>query len=69
MGVFTNPALMLVESTQAENVDTVVVDGRILKCGGKLTALAIDQVIRDAAARKLSQLAPSRCSSAFGHLG
>ena len=50
MGVFTDPSHMLVEATQAENVDTVVVDGRILKRGGKLTALATDRVIGDATA-------------------
>ena len=50
MGVFTDPAHMVVESTQPENVDTVIVDGRILKRGGKLAALATDQVLSDAAA-------------------
>ena len=28
----------MVEATQPDNVDTVMVDGRILKRGGKLTA-------------------------------
>jgi cytosine/adenosine deaminase-related metal-dependent hydrolase len=50
MGVFTDPAHMLVESAQAGNVDTVIVDGRILKRGGKLTAVAVEQVIEDAGA-------------------
>jgi cytosine/adenosine deaminase-related metal-dependent hydrolase len=50
MGVFTDPAHMVVESTQPGNVDTVIVDGRILKRGGKLTALAVDQIVADAAA-------------------
>jgi cytosine/adenosine deaminase-related metal-dependent hydrolase len=50
MGVFTDPAHMLVESAQAANVDTVIVDGRILKRGGKLTAVAVDQVLEDAGA-------------------
>jgi 5-methylthioadenosine/S-adenosylhomocysteine deaminase len=50
MGVFTDPAHLLVESAQAENVDTVIVDGRVLKRGGKLTALPVDQVLADAAA-------------------
>ncbi len=49
MGVFTDPAHMLVESAQAENVDTVIVDGRILKRGGKLTAMPVEQVLADAA--------------------
>jgi cytosine/adenosine deaminase-related metal-dependent hydrolase len=50
MGVFTDPAHMVIESTQPENVDTVIVDGRILKRGGKLTAINTDQVVSDAAA-------------------
>jgi 5-methylthioadenosine/S-adenosylhomocysteine deaminase len=50
MGVFTDPAHMLVESAQADNVDTVIVDGRILKRGGKLTAVAVEQVLDDAQA-------------------
>ena len=39
---------MLFRSTQPENVDTVIVDGRILKRGGKLTAMAVDQIVNDA---------------------
>ena len=50
MGVFTDPAHMVVESAQAENVDTVLVDGRVLKRGGKLTAVAVEQVLGDAEA-------------------
>lgn len=50
MGVFTDPAHMLVESAQANNVDTVIVDGRVLKRSGKLTAIAVDQVLEDAGA-------------------
>jgi 5-methylthioadenosine/S-adenosylhomocysteine deaminase len=50
MGVFTDPAHMAIESTQPENVDTVIVDGRILKRGGKLTALSTDQAVSDAEA-------------------
>ena len=50
MGVFTDPAHMLVESAQAENVDTVIVDGRILKRGGRLTALSAGPILEDAAA-------------------
>jgi len=37
LGVFTDPAHLLVEGAQPENVDTVVVDGRVLKRQGKLT--------------------------------
>jgi len=49
IGVFTDPAHLVVEAAQPANVDTVIVDGRILKRDGKLTALAIDQVLTDAA--------------------
>ena len=35
-GVFTDPAHMLVTAAQPSNVDTVIVDGRILKRNGKL---------------------------------
>jgi cytosine/adenosine deaminase-related metal-dependent hydrolase len=50
MGVFTDPAHMVVEITQAGDVDTVVVDGRILKRGGKLTAMPVEQILADASA-------------------
>jgi cytosine/adenosine deaminase-related metal-dependent hydrolase len=50
MGVFTDPTHMLIESTQPENVDTVIVDGRILKRGGKLTGIAVEQILSEAAA-------------------
>lgn len=49
MAVVTDPAHLVLEATGPENVDTVVVDGRILKRGGKLTAIDTPQVI--AAAR------------------
>src|SRR4030095_5621941 len=39
MAVVTDPAHLVLEATGPENVDTVVVDGRILKRGGKLAAL------------------------------
>jgi len=50
MGVFTDPAHMLVESAQAENVDTVIVDGRVLKRAGRLTSLPVDRILEDAQA-------------------
>ena len=50
MGVFTDPAHLLVGSAQPENVDTVIVDGRILKRGGKLTALPVNPILDHAAA-------------------
>jgi 5-methylthioadenosine/S-adenosylhomocysteine deaminase len=48
LGVFTDPAHMLVTSAQPANVDTVVVDGRILKRNGRLTHLNSDQIVREA---------------------
>ncbi len=50
MGVFTDPAHMALECTQPENVDTVIVDGRVLKGGGKLTALSAPAIVREARA-------------------
>ena len=50
MGVFTDPAHMLVECTQPANVETVVIDGRILKRDGKLTRIQPAQVVRKARA-------------------
>ena len=40
-----NPYRQLV-CAQTEDVDTVVIDGRILKRGGKLTAVDADEVVR-----------------------
>src|SRR5262249_9321718 len=50
LGVFGDPAHMLVTAAQPANVDTVVVDGRILKRGGKLTAMNTAQIVQEAAA-------------------
>jgi 5-methylthioadenosine/S-adenosylhomocysteine deaminase len=50
MAVVTDPAHLVLEATTPENVDTVVVDGRILKARGKLTALDTPKVIADARA-------------------
>jgi 5-methylthioadenosine/S-adenosylhomocysteine deaminase len=50
MGLFTDAAHMIVECGQPANVDTVVIDGRIMKRHGKLTAISSDQVIDEAAA-------------------
>lgn len=49
MGVFTDPAHLLVEAAEESDVDTVMVDGRILKRAGKLTAVDFPQVMADAA--------------------
>jgi cytosine/adenosine deaminase-related metal-dependent hydrolase len=50
MAVVTDPAHLVLEATTPENVDTVVVDGRILKARGKLTAIDTPGVIADARA-------------------
>lgn len=50
IGVFTDPAHMLVEAAQPSNVDTVVVDGRILKRRGQLVAYDTRQVVGQASA-------------------
>jgi 5-methylthioadenosine/S-adenosylhomocysteine deaminase len=60
MGVFTDPTRMVVEAAEPSNVDTVIVDGRILKRGGTLTALDPEDIVadavrtRDAVRRRLS---------------
>ena len=48
LGVFGDPAVMLVTAAQPANVDTVMVDGRILKHGGKLTHLNVDRIAKEA---------------------
>jgi cytosine/adenosine deaminase-related metal-dependent hydrolase len=50
LAVFSDPAHMLVEAAQPSNVDTVMVDGRILKRGGKLTSIDTGQVADEARA-------------------
>ena len=46
---FINPALLLVQQAQPYNVDTVVIDGRILKHKGELVALDTEEIISKAA--------------------
>ena len=48
LGVFGHPAVMMVTAAEAGNVDTVMVDGRILKKGGKLTHLNVDKIVQEA---------------------
>ncbi len=49
MGRFTSdPAHLLVEAAQAVNVDTVIVDGRVLKRDGRMVAVDAERVIRGA---------------------
>lgn len=50
MGNFVDPTHLLIGSALSANVDTVAVDGRVLKRGGKLTSLSADQVVADARA-------------------
>ena len=54
MAVVTDPAHLVLEATGPENVDTVVVDGRILKRNGKLTAMNTDQIAQEANAANLA---------------
>jgi 5-methylthioadenosine/S-adenosylhomocysteine deaminase len=50
LGIFGDPAHMIVTAAEPSNVDTVVIDGRILKRNGKLTAMNVAQITKDAAA-------------------
>jgi cytosine/adenosine deaminase-related metal-dependent hydrolase len=52
IGVFSEPAHMLVEAAQPANVDTVLIDGRVVKRGGALVGLDPGEIV-DAAARAL----------------
>jgi cytosine/adenosine deaminase-related metal-dependent hydrolase len=48
IGLLTDPAQLLVTAAQPANVDTVLVDGRVLKRGGVLTGLDTARLRRDA---------------------
>lgn len=48
IGVLTDPAHLLVEAAQPANVDTVIIDGRILKRQGQLLGFDLDEVISEA---------------------
>lgn len=50
MGIISDYAHAVLECTMPENIDTVVVDGRVLKRGGKLTVVDPQEVIRGARA-------------------
>jgi len=50
LGVFTDPAHLIVEAAQPANVELVMVDGRILKERGVLTGVDVRQVVSEAAA-------------------
>jgi 5-methylthioadenosine/S-adenosylhomocysteine deaminase len=50
IAVMTDPANVVLEATAAANIDTVAIDGRILKRGGKLVAMNPATVVADARA-------------------
>jgi cytosine/adenosine deaminase-related metal-dependent hydrolase len=49
MAPLGDPVTAVVRSTQPHNVDTVMVDGRILKRDGRLTALDAEEIVARAA--------------------
>ena len=48
MAPFTSPAHMVVQSANPSNVDTVVIDGRIMKRGGRLIGVDVKSIVADA---------------------
>jgi cytosine/adenosine deaminase-related metal-dependent hydrolase len=54
LGVFGDPAVMLVTAAQPSNVDTVMVDGRLLKRGGRFTHLKASRIAAEASAANLA---------------
>jgi cytosine/adenosine deaminase-related metal-dependent hydrolase len=48
MAPVRDPAIAVVHSAQPNNVDTVMIDGRILKRNGKLTTVDVPTVIAEA---------------------
>jgi cytosine/adenosine deaminase-related metal-dependent hydrolase len=48
MAPLGDPVTAIVRSAQPSNVDTVVIDGRILKRGGRLTALDTEEIVAQA---------------------
>jgi 5-methylthioadenosine/S-adenosylhomocysteine deaminase len=44
----TEPVRMLVQSAQPSNIELVMVDGRILKQGNKLTTIDVPMLVREA---------------------
>jgi hypothetical protein len=49
IGMFTDPANMIIGAAQPADVSLVMVDGRILKQNGKLTSVDVARVTADAA--------------------
>ena len=50
MGVVLDPVNLVIEASQPENIDTVIVDGRVLKRHGVMTALEPGRVVAEASA-------------------
>jgi 5-methylthioadenosine/S-adenosylhomocysteine deaminase len=48
LAVLTEPAHMLVEAAQPANVDTVIIDGRVVKRGGRLSRVDVGDVVDSA---------------------
>ncbi|HEY8578841.1 MAG TPA: amidohydrolase family protein, partial [Beijerinckiaceae bacterium] len=48
MAPFTDPEHMVVQSANPSNVDTVVIDGRILKRAGRLVGVDVKKIVADA---------------------
>jgi 5-methylthioadenosine/S-adenosylhomocysteine deaminase len=48
MAPLTEPAHMIVQSANPSNVDTVMIDGRVLKRGGKLVGIDVARIVREA---------------------
>jgi cytosine/adenosine deaminase-related metal-dependent hydrolase len=48
LAMLTEPAHLLVEAAQPANVDTVIIDGRVLKRGGRLTSLDVGDIVAGA---------------------
>jgi cytosine/adenosine deaminase-related metal-dependent hydrolase len=48
MAPLTDPVRMVVQSAQPSNVDTVLVDGRVLKRDGRLVGIDVDRIVDDA---------------------
>ena len=64
-----DPAVAIVHSAQPSNVDTVMVDGRILKRHGRLTAVDTAAVVEDANARLRDLCTRARYSIPTGGQG
>ncbi len=54
LGMMTNPYEMVVGAVQPSNVSTVMIDGRLLKKDGRLTALDAKRVVREASAANIA---------------